>query len=93
MGVRESFGAINWEEALSWATRDSRDGNSSKRGWGHSTWQEGVRLCREASAERLAIFHHDPDHPDEVLERIEEQSTRTWEGAFVAREGMRIVLA
>jgi phosphoribosyl 1,2-cyclic phosphodiesterase len=64
-----------------------------KRGWGHSTWQEGMRLCREASAERLAIFHHDPDHPDEVMEHIEKQSKRTWEGASVAREGMRIVLA
>lgn len=64
-----------------------------KLGWGHSTWQEGIRLCREASAERLAVFHHDPDHNDEVMERIEEQSKRTWEGTFVAREGMRIVLA
>ena len=31
----------------------------SKVGWGHSTWEEGVRLCKEAGAKNLAIFHHD----------------------------------
>ena len=35
-----------------------------KVGWGHSTWQEGIRLCRQARVGRLVIFHHDPDHDD-----------------------------
>jgi len=63
-----------------------------KVGWGHSTWQEGVRLCRAANAKRLAIFHHDPDHEDPFMEAVEEEARRMWEGAFVARENMRINL-
>ena len=42
-----------------------------KIGWGHSTWQEGVRLCRAANVRNLAIFHHDPDHEDLFMEQVE----------------------
>jgi phosphoribosyl 1,2-cyclic phosphodiesterase len=65
----------------------------SKIGWGHSTWQEGVRLCQRANAKRLAIFHHDPDHEDPFMERLEAEAYETWSGAFVARENMRIILS
>lgn len=61
-------------------------------GWGHSTWQEGVRLCQQSGARRLAIFHHDPSHEDDFMARVEQEARATWNGAFVAREGMTIVL-
>ena len=64
----------------------------SKIGWGHSTWEEGVRLCRAANVKRLAIFHHDPDHEDQIMEEIEETARNAWEGAFVARENMVVHL-
>lgn len=63
-----------------------------KVGWGHSTWEEGIRLCRSAGAKHLAIFHHDPDHTDDFMERVDEQARHTWDKAFVAREGMVIPL-
>lgn len=62
----------------------------AKRGWGHSTWQEGVRLAQAAKVKRLAIFHHDPDHEDPFMERIEAQAFAMWSGAFVARDNLRI---
>jgi phosphoribosyl 1,2-cyclic phosphodiesterase len=61
-------------------------------GWGHSTWQEGIRLCRAAGAKRLAIFHHDPDHEDGFMEGVEQAARATWDGAFVAREGVTVVV-
>jgi phosphoribosyl 1,2-cyclic phosphodiesterase len=61
-----------------------------RRGWGHSTWNEGVRLCRMAGARRLAIFHHDPDHEDDFMDLLGQEAKATWDGAFVAREGMVI---
>ncbi|MBS2012892.1 MAG: MBL fold metallo-hydrolase [Deltaproteobacteria bacterium] len=64
----------------------------SRRGWGHSSWEEGVRLCRIAHARRLAIFHHDPDHDDRFMARVAARARRAWSGAFVAREGMRLRL-
>lgn len=63
-----------------------------KIGWGHSTWQEGIRLCRQAKVKRLAIFHHDPDHDDEFMERLEDEARRMWEGALVARDNMELTL-
>ena len=56
-------------------------------GWGHSTWQEGVRLCRAAGARRLALFHHEPGRDDDALDRIGRQAVAAFPGAFVAREG------
>jgi len=64
----------------------------SKVGWGHSTWQEGVRLAQAGHVKSYAIFHHDPDHEDRVMEQIEAEARALWRGAFVARENMRIVL-
>jgi phosphoribosyl 1,2-cyclic phosphodiesterase len=61
-------------------------------GWGHSTWQEGVRLCRAAGAKRLAVFHHDPEHDDTLLEGIEREVSAALPGSVVAREGLVIEL-
>ena len=60
------------------------------RGWGHSTWQEGARLCEAAGAARLAAFHHDPAHDDDTMDRIAEALERKRPGSFVAREGLEI---
>ena len=57
-------------------------------GWGHSTWQEGVRLCRAANAKRLVVFHHDPDHDDDALDAIGREVEGAMPGALLAREGM-----
>ena len=62
-------------------------------GWGHSTWQEGVRLCRIADAKRLALFHHDPNNDDGRMAVIEAEARAAWPGAFAAREGMVMELA
>ena len=56
--------------------------------WGHSTWQEGVRLCEAAGVERLVIFHHDPSHEDAFMDRVAEAAERARPGTIVAREGM-----
>lgn len=61
-------------------------------GWGHSTWEEGMKLCRMAGARRLAVFHHDPDHDDAFMAQLEAAATATWSGNVVAREGMVVDL-
>ena len=64
----------------------------SKIGWGHSTWQEGVRLCKAANAKRLALFHHDPEHDDSFMTHLEEDARSAWDGAFAARDNMVVAL-
>ena len=56
--------------------------------WGHSTWQEGVRLCDAANAGQFVVFHHDPDHDDDFMDGIEAAIEQARPGSLVAREGM-----
>lgn len=58
------------------------------KNWGHSTWQEGVRLCDRASVKQLVIFHHDPGHDDDFMERVAEAAETLRPGTLVAREGL-----
>ena len=59
-------------------------------GWGHSTWQEGIRLCQQAGAKRMVVFHHDPDHDDEMLDEIAREVHRQLPGSVVAHEGLQL---
>ncbi len=58
------------------------------RGYGHSTWQEGIRLCEQANAKQLVIFHHRPRRNDEFLRTLEHEARTMRPGTVVAREGM-----
>ncbi|MCB2054518.1 MAG: MBL fold metallo-hydrolase [Geminicoccaceae bacterium] len=61
-------------------------------GWGHSTWQEGVRLCRAAGVRRLVPFHHEPEHDDAFLDAIANDLEQALPGSPVACEGLVIEL-
>lgn len=63
------------------------------KGWGHSTWQQGIRLCQRAGAKQLAIFHHDPDNDDVALDARAQQAKALWAPSFIAREGQCIDLS
>ncbi len=62
-------------------------------GWGHLTWNEGVKLCREAGAGSMAIFHHHPDHEDAFMDKLEADARSEWDNVFAAREQMEVELA
>jgi phosphoribosyl 1,2-cyclic phosphodiesterase len=42
----------------------------ARRGWGHSTFEQSVRLARDAGVKRLLFFHHDPTRTDDELHTI-----------------------
>jgi ribonuclease BN (tRNA processing enzyme) len=48
----------------------SDDEFAAKSTWGHSTVAYAVHVAAEAGARRLALFHHDPDHTDDILDRF-----------------------
>lgn len=58
------------------------------RGYGHSTWQEGVRLADAAAAKTLVIFHHDPNNDDDRMDGIAAAAEIARPGTVVAREGL-----
>jgi phosphoribosyl 1,2-cyclic phosphodiesterase len=61
-------------------------------GWGHSTWQEAVRLAELAGVSTLVLFHHDPKHEDADLDRIEAAAAAVRPGTVMAREGAEFTL-
>jgi phosphoribosyl 1,2-cyclic phosphodiesterase len=66
---------------------------TSKVGWGHSTWQEAVKIAQAAQVKKLVIFHHDPSHDDDFMDAIQLQVTEVFPQAIVAQEGMKIVVS
>lgn len=56
--------------------------------WGHSTWQEGVRLCDAAGVATFVVFHHDPGHDDGFMDDVARALEAARPGSLVAREGM-----
>lgn len=60
------------------------------RGWGHSTWEEGVRIADAAGVRQLVIFHHEPSHDDDQMDLIGADAERARPGTLVAREGMML---
>jgi len=63
-----------------------------RRGWGHSTVERAVRTARKAGVKQLVLFHHDPEHDDSSLKRIERLAHRLFPSARVAYEGLEIKL-
>lgn len=61
-------------------------------GWGHSTWQEGIKLVEAAEARRLVLFHHANFRSDNEMEAIEKQARARMSNCIAAREGMVINL-
>jgi phosphoribosyl 1,2-cyclic phosphodiesterase len=58
-------------------------------GWGHSSWQQGIRLADAAGARKLCLFHHDPDHDDNAMDAIARAANAARPGTVAASEGLR----
>lgn len=70
---------------------EGKDG-MSKKGWGHSTWEEAVKLSREAGVKTLVLWHHDPAHDDAFVKRIEAEAKKSFSGTLAARDGLILTI-
>jgi len=70
------------------------------RGWGHSTYEEAVTLAQDASAKKLVLFHHEPEHDDKEMDGLVAAARkfakqRSGGGSLevvAAQEGMKVTL-
>jgi ribonuclease BN (tRNA processing enzyme) len=62
------------------------------RGWGHSSHDQALQVAEMAGVKQLAITHHDPEHDDEFLLRMEKLCQERFPNSVLAREGMEIAL-
>lgn len=65
----------------------------SRRGWGHSTDVEALRLALDAGARTLVLFHHAPDRSDDEIDAIVARCREAAAGrltVIAAAEGMEL---
>lgn len=68
-------------------------------GWGHGSISSVVSLAADADAKRLLLFHHDPNHDDEMVDKIVDkarmQIAQVGKSISVeaAREGSELILS
>lgn len=63
-----------------------------KKGWGHSTWEEGILICQKYGVKKFILFHHDPDSDDRTVDGLQESARALFPNSHAAYEGMEILL-
>ncbi|MCK5087889.1 MAG: MBL fold metallo-hydrolase [Melioribacteraceae bacterium] len=61
-----------------------------KYGWGHSSWEQAIKVAELAKVKRLVLTHHDPDHDDDFLMDVEKKCKEKFPNVVLARENMEI---
>lgn len=61
-------------------------------GWGHSTWEYGLKLAKKAGVKHLSIFHHGVQRKKEEMHELETTLYQKEMRVSVAREGMTLRL-
>lgn len=66
---------------------------STRKGWGHSSWLEAVKVARESKVANLVLFHHDPDSSDRTIDGYLSAARQEFPATWAATEGMSINLS
>lgn len=61
-----------------------------RKGWGHSTWVEAIKVAKDADVRCLMLFHHDPDSNDACVDRFVQLARDQWPRTWGAAEGYQI---
>ena len=64
----------------------------ARAGWGHSTASAGAAVAADARVKQLLLFHHDPNHDDEEMDKIVMEARGSFGAVSAAQEGMTISL-
>jgi hypothetical protein len=66
---------------------------STRKGWGHSCWLEGVKIARESRVRNLILFHHDPDSSSKMVDGFLSAARQEFPATWAAMEGMSITMS
>jgi len=61
-------------------------------GWGHSTWEQAIKVAELANVKQLGFTHHDTERSDDQIDVLEKEAQEKFENSFFCREGMEIIL-
>ena len=66
------------------------DEYEAHRHWGHSTWEVGAEVARQADVGRLILTHHAPERTDADIEGIVTSARQAFPATDAAAEGMAL---
>ena len=58
------------------------------KGWGHSSWQQAVKVAKDSKSKKLILSHHDPARSDDDLHKIEKDAQSQFPNTLAAKQGM-----
>ena len=61
---------------------------ANRLGWGHSTFEEGIKIARAASVKKFVLYHHDPNQSDAMVRDKERRAKEIFESSIAAYEGL-----
>jgi phosphoribosyl 1,2-cyclic phosphodiesterase len=74
----------------------SQDEYAERVGWGHSSYEDAIAFGQAVGAEKVVLFHHDPNHDDGWLDESEQRAQvlmgPNGRAATLAREGMELAV-
>mgnify|MGYP000173557994 FL=1 len=62
------------------------------KGWGHSSYEQALEVAEKAGVKKLAITHHDPEHNDTFLTKLEKECQKRFANCVFARENMELTV-
>ena len=63
-----------------------------RAGWGHSTYEAGVKVAQAANVGALHLFHFDASLSDDIIDDIVKRARKDFPNSFAAREGWEFTL-
>ncbi len=60
------------------------------KGWGHSSYSQAIEVAERSNAKQLIITHHDPDHDDEFLRKMEKHCKDRFKDLIFARDNYEL---
>ncbi|MBI4450664.1 MBL fold metallo-hydrolase [Candidatus Woesearchaeota archaeon] len=96
----EHYAALDWKLAqlaqdaslLIYDSQYTPEEYPKKMRWGHSTFEEGIKVAKAAGVKELHLFHHEPTRSDARLDEIVERARKDFERVHAAREGWAVVV-
>ena len=67
--------------------------STTRKGWGHSCWLEGVKIARESKVRNLILFHHDPESSSRTVDGFLSAARQEFPATWAAMEGMSVTLS
>jgi len=60
------------------------------KGWGHSSWKQGVDVAISAKVKQLCLFHFSPNYNDKKIKEIEAMAQKEFKNTLATYQGLTL---